>query len=148
MTNLSPTAEAYTQDYIGIGKILKVGIEFSLVEPQGGIQFVVPENPLKNAPDGSEKNSVTMADRGAHLFTYGHENTARLWFPCVDTLSELCTWKLEFTVDDTMTAVSCGELTDVIHFPDLKRKAFHYTLNTPTAAPNIALAVGALRDLR
>jgi hypothetical protein len=58
---------------------------------------------------------------------------SRLWFPCVDTLSELCTWKLELTVDDTMTAVSCGDLIETVYTPDLKRKTFHYVVTTPTA---------------
>ena len=80
--------------------------------------------------------------RSAHLFTYGHENSSRLWFPCIDTTSEPCTWKLEFTVDESMTAVSCGELVETVLTPDLKRKTFHYHVNTPTSAPNIALAVG------
>ena len=57
----------------------------------------------------------------------------RLWFPCLDTLSELCTWKLELTVDDTMTAVSCGDLIETVYTPDLKRKTFHYVITTPTA---------------
>ena len=57
----------------------------------------------------------------------------RLWFPCLDTLSELCTWKLELTVDDTMTAVSCGDLIETVYTPDLKRKTFHYVVTTPTA---------------
>ena len=55
----------------------------------------------------------------------------------MDTLSELCTWRLEFTVDESMTAVSCGDLIDTVYTPDLKRKTFHYVLNVPTAAPNI-----------
>ena len=42
----------------------------------------------------------TLAEKSAHLFTYGHENSSRLWFPCIDTTSEPCTWKLEFTVDE------------------------------------------------
>ena len=41
-----------------------------------------------------------------------------------------------------MTAVSCGELAEVVLTPDLKRKTFHYNVNIPTAATNIALAVG------
>ena len=41
-----------------------------------------------------------------------------------------------------MTAVSCGELYDTVYTPDMRRKTFHYHVNTPTAAPNIALAVG------
>lgn len=66
----------------------------------------------------------------------------RLWFPCIDTLSELCTWKLEFTVDESMTAVSCGDLVETVYTHDMKRKTFHYVVDTPTAAPNIALVVG------
>ncbi len=80
----------------------------------------------------------------------------------MDTSSELCTWKLEFTVDENMTAVSCGDLVDTFYTPDMKRKTFHYVMNTPTpgkcaafkvlllfflqhfnvTACNIALAVG------
>ena len=41
-----------------------------------------------------------------------------------------------------MTAISCGELYDTVYTPDMRRKTFHYHVNTPTAAPNIALAVG------
>ncbi|XP_070555415.1 transcription initiation factor TFIID subunit 2-like [Ptychodera flava] len=111
-------------------KPLRVSIEFSLETPQGGIQFVVPEL------DG------TMAERSAHMFTYGYENSARLWFPCIDSYSEPCTWKLEFTVDASMTAVSCGDLIETVYTPDMRKKTFHYVLNIPTAAPNIALAVG------
>ena len=40
--------EAYAADYIAVGKVLKVCVEFSLVEPQGGLHFVVPENPFKH----------------------------------------------------------------------------------------------------
>ena len=60
-------------------------------------------------------NNVSMADRAAHMFSCGYENASRLWFPCVDTLSELCTWKLEFTVDESMTAVSVGDLVEVVY---------------------------------
>lgn len=76
------------------------------------------------------------------MYTYSHENSSRLWFPCVDSFAEPCTWKLEFTVDDSMIAVSCGDLVDVVFTPDMRRKTFHYALNTPACAPNIALAVG------
>lgn len=66
----------------------------------------------------------------------------RLWFPCIDSYSEPCTWKLEFTVDRLLTAVSCGDLIEIIATSDRKNKTFHYFLSTPTSAPNIALAVG------
>ena len=136
------------QSQIAIGKPLTVGVEFSLEDPQGGIHFVVPEgatNIVKKESEqcqNSSSQSQSLADRAAHLFTSGHENASRLWFPCVDTLSELCTWKLEFTVDESMVAVSCGDLVETVYTPDLKRKTYHYVLSVPTAAPNIALAVG------
>lgn len=76
------------------------------------------------------------------MFTYGHENSSRLWFPCIDSWSEVCTWSLDFTVDLTMTAVSCGDLLEVVYTPDMRRKTFHYSLKVPTSAANIALAVG------
>jgi transcription initiation factor TFIID subunit 2 len=76
------------------------------------------------------------------MYTYSYENSSRLWFPCVDSFAEPCTWKLEFTVDDAMTAVSCGDLVEVVYTPDMRKKTFHYVLNVPACAPNIALAVG------
>ncbi|XP_013402499.1 transcription initiation factor TFIID subunit 2 [Lingula anatina] len=118
-------------------KPLRVSIEFSLETPLGGIKFVVPET----------DSNQSMADRGAHLFTYGCEDSSRLWFPCIDSYSEPCTWKLEFTVDVNMTAVSCGDLVETVYTPDMKKKTFHYFLSTPTAAPNIALAVGPFEIL-
>ena len=41
-----------------------------------------------------------------------------------------------------MTAISCGELYDTVYTQDMRRKTYHYHVNTPTAAPNIALVVG------
>ena len=116
---------------VGEGRGLRVGIEFSLESPEGGVHFVIP--PVQE---------VEPAPYSAHMFTYGLENASRLWFPCIDSYAEPCTWKLEFTVDKQLTAVSCGELTEVIMTPDLRRKTFHYVVSVPVSAPNIALAVG------
>ena len=66
----------------------------------------------------------------------------RLWFPCIDSYSEVCTWKLEFTVDMYMVAVSCGDLIETVYTADLRKKTYHYYMSIPTAAPNIGLAVG------
>lgn len=74
-------------------------------------------------------------------------STTRFWFPCVDSYSELCTWKLEFTVDASMVAVSCGDLVETIYTHDMRKKTFHYVLPIPTAAPNISLAVGPFEIL-
>jgi hypothetical protein len=37
------SGEAHQMGYLASGKLLKVGVEFSLEDPQGGIHFVVPE---------------------------------------------------------------------------------------------------------
>lgn len=124
--SIPPEAAGTVQE----GKGLRVGVEFSLEQPQGGVHFVIPDC------------EGTLAERGAHMFTYRHENSSRLWFPCVDSFAEPCTWRLEFTVDESMTAVSCGDLVEVVYTPDMRRKTFHYVLTVPASAPNIALAVG------
>ena len=36
-----------------------------------------------------------------------------------------------------MTAISCGDLIEVVYTPDMKRKTFHYVLNTPTGRFNL-----------
>lgn len=43
-----------------------------------------------------------------------HFISCRLWFPCVDSYSELCTWNIDVTVDKDMVAVSCGDLTEQV----------------------------------
>jgi transcription initiation factor TFIID subunit 2 len=45
--------------------VLKVYIEFSLDQPKGGLHFVVPD------VEGS------MAERGAHVFSFGYQNSTR-----------------------------------------------------------------------
>lgn len=76
------------------------------------------------------------------MYTCCEENSSRLWFPCIDSYAEPCTWNLEFTVDDDMTAVSCGELTSVSLASETGKKTFHYNLTVPSSAPTIALAIG------
>jgi transcription initiation factor TFIID subunit 2 len=98
---------------------LSITVEYTLEKPRGGIQFI---------PGVS-----------AHCFTMGE---SRLWFSCVDTNTELCTWTLEITVDTKLTVVACGELVDTVLHSDKKTKTFNYKLSIPTSAPNIGLAIG------
>lgn len=72
---------------------------------------------------------------------------SRFWFPCVDSYSELCTWKLEFTVDAAMVAVSNGDLVETVYTHDMRKKTFHYMLAIPTSASNISLAIGPFEIL-
>lgn len=121
--------------------------------------MIPPPNPVTNetnisatgisktesdAEPGADEAAVpiSMAELGAHVFTCSDENASRLWFPCVDSFAEPCTWRLEFTVDESMTAVSCGELIEVARVPGTKNKTYNYVVTTPVCAPNISLAVG------
>lgn len=153
--------EAY--HFVSEGRALHVGIEYAIENPTGGLHFVIPPPPPVSPNDASNITStglpssssgetepgtdeaaapISMAELGAHLFTCADENASRLWFPCVDSFAEPCTWRLEFTVDESMTAVSCGELTEVVRVPGTKNKIYNYVLSTPVCAPNISLAVG------
>ncbi|KAH8361580.1 hypothetical protein KR084_008772, partial [Drosophila pseudotakahashii] len=114
------------------GQGLRIRIEFSLESPKSGVHFVIP-------PTSTDEETQMNC---SHMFTNCYENSTRLWFPCVDSFADPCTWRLEFTVDKNLTAVSCGELVEVIMTPDLRKKTYHYTVTTPVCAPNIALAVG------
>uniref|UniRef100_A0A182IQM3 Uncharacterized protein n=1 Tax=Anopheles atroparvus TaxID=41427 RepID=A0A182IQM3_ANOAO len=115
------SVESYIR--IGDGRGLCIGIEFSLEDPPGGVYYVIPEG------EGA------VEERAAYMFTYGHENSSCMWFPC--------TSELEFIVNKSMTAVSCSELVEVDTTPDLHRKMYHYTASVPVGAPNIALVVGS-----
>lgn len=94
-------------------------------------------------------SALTPLDWDWSLYTQAHSHNAcdiisycRLWFPCIDSFSELCTWRIEVCVDAMMTAVSAGELVESALSMDGKQKTFYYDLSVPTSACNIALAVG------
>ena len=48
------------------------------------------------------------------MFSYNWGNSSRLWFPCIDSLSEICTWKIEVTADPDMMVVSPGDLAEKV----------------------------------
>ena len=121
---------SYLTSNIAEGKNIKLRIEFGIEKPLAGVHFVT-------------NSDASFTDQtAAHMFTSGFENCSRLWFPCIDSYSEPSAWKLEFTVDASMTAVSCGELIETVYSPDMKKKTFHYQITVPTVAPMIGLAVG------
>lgn len=84
-------------------KSIRVCIEFSLEQPKGGVKFVVPDL------DG------TMLDRGAHLFTYGHENSSRSSFAPLWLIGSILPhhW---WTIASLQTVVPmCGQLLRSLH---------------------------------
>ncbi|KAG9510630.1 Transcription initiation factor TFIID subunit 2, partial [Fragariocoptes setiger] len=78
----------------------------------------------------------------SQMFTYKHHNNSRLWFPCIDSFNEPCTWHMEYTVDAHLTAISSGELIQSVLSQDKRKKTYKYELRTPTSAFNIGLVVG------
>ncbi|OZJ04517.1 hypothetical protein BZG36_02242 [Bifiguratus adelaidae] len=130
-----------------------VKIEFEVVNPQSGVVFVEPD-------------PIAAPDRFRHMYTVNEPvpGATRLWLPCVDKISERCTWEMEFIVpkayhhdpdsdlDDEITSdggiidmnvICSGELIEQTSHPtQLDKKIVHYLLTVPTAAPYISFAVG------
>lgn len=60
-----------------------------------------------------ESEGSTWRERAAQMYTWREADSPLgplAWFPCVDSSSELCTWKIEVTCETTLTAVCSGEL--------------------------------------
>ncbi|XP_065176434.1 transcription initiation factor TFIID subunit 2-like isoform X2 [Sycon ciliatum] len=121
------------QSHIQERKPLQVTVEFSLEKPKSGLHFVIPPG------DGS------FTKRGAHVFSYSYGNSSRMWFPCVDMLSEICTWDIEVTVPSDMLVVSCGKLMEQILSDDERLKTYVFNLSVPTSACKIGLTAGAFQ---
>lgn len=111
---------------------LTVSISFMLENPVAGIYFVVNESDQDNAD----------SDFMPHMYTCRRSNSSRLWFPCVDSFSESCTWSINITVDEDYTAICSGELLQVEHCAKKHKKRYSYSLAVPTSASNIGLVVG------
>jgi len=103
-----------------------------------------PSTPLP--PDDPQPGGPTdqkpAQSRYTHLFTYKNHNSSRLWFPCLDSYGQPCTWLLEFTVESHSTVISCGNLLGTHYSQDKHYKTFRYELNVPTSAPNIGFVAG------
>jgi len=56
-----------------------------------------------------------VACNGVHCYNTNWSD--RLWFPCVDSYQEVCTWNVDVTVPSSMIAVSCGELCEQVRIP-------------------------------
>lgn len=104
---------------------LKINITYFVENPKGGLYFAI--SPKRHSP---------------HLYSYGRSNNSRLWFPCVDSYSESCTWSIAITCNDKFTSISSGDLSEVKHDYYRRKKRYFYTLKIPTSASNIGLAVG------
>ncbi|KAG0279219.1 hypothetical protein BGZ95_001952 [Linnemannia exigua] len=130
---------------------LNVRIVFKLENPTAGVFFVGPD-PI-NAP-----NPLPGA--------------TRLWLPCLDRLSERCTWDIDFIVpafapeedldedvegwspddygDDEKVQVICsGDLLQQTRHPSVQTKTiFHYSIPVPTPAASISFVAGVFEVIK
>lgn len=101
-----------------------------------------PDGQISEAKEEPEQPAKTAKSKYSQLFTYKNHNSSRLWFPCLDSYGQPCSWLLEFTVESHLTVISCGDLIGTHFSPDKRFKTYRYELNVPTAAPNIGFAAG------
>ncbi|KRX81937.1 Transcription initiation factor TFIID subunit 2, partial [Trichinella sp. T6] len=114
-------------------KSIRVHIDFIVEKPTYGVRFI----------HNVDKNKVWK--NYSHVYSWKHSNyESRAWFPCFDSPSKLCLWRLSITCDLNLTAVCSGNLQDVSINDSLTQKTYLYLMNSPTPACNIGFAVGNL----
>lgn len=125
-----------------------VAVEFYLEKPCGGIRFI-QKRPYDNS------NQID-----AYLCTVDHNPC--YWFPCVNSLNEPCTWKIEVLVEKNYTVIATGNLVEVEQLAQIIQlaseytietiqppskisthlKKYHYYMPVPTCASNVGLVIG------
>lgn len=111
-------------------------------------------------------SSSSNFKRYPHLYTYSQASSARNWMPCLDSAHDKCTWEIQCAVpmdlsdilnsssssspssssplldDMPILAICSGQLIHQSFDPVLRRRFFTYTLNAPSLASHIMMAVG------
>lgn len=129
--------------------MFSIAIEFCLENPKGGLRFM----PLDTEQDQSDVYLCTI-DHNSHF-----------WFPCISSYNELCTWKIEVTVENDLNVIASGNLIEVEDLPssflndenemvvndtiNTKKsfKKFHYYLSNPTSSNNIGIVIGKFESI-
>ncbi|RUS23026.1 hypothetical protein BC937DRAFT_93382, partial [Endogone sp. FLAS-F59071] len=137
---------------------LTLRVEYYLEDPHTGMMFVEPD-------------PLVAPHRYPHMYTINQPlpGGARLWLPCIDDISERCTWEMEFIVPkqllhgktrkpessigsedyDSMMVICSGELVEQTSHPtNPLKKIVHYILPVPTPAPYIAFAIGPFEAVK
>ncbi|CAH0481255.1 unnamed protein product [Peronospora belbahrii] len=123
-------------------KPIVVRIEYDIIEPSGGLRFVLPDEQYQ-------------PKRSPHMYTYcgpfgGLCDGARSWMPCRDTLRDACTFRIELTVPDWCVAVCSGQMVQQVLSPEtdadgMQWRTFRYIVNPKTNCSSIGFAVGPFR---
>ncbi|RCI03150.1 hypothetical protein CU098_000195, partial [Rhizopus stolonifer] len=148
-----PAAESTEPNY----EPIVIQIQYTLEDPRNGVVFV-------------QKDNETAPYRHNHVYTVHQPlpGATRSWLPCIDKISERCTWDMEFIVPrkedhsvpeydgegafdevEGMTVVCSGDVVEqVIHPTDASKKIVHYSLSVPTPAPFIGFAIGPFEMIK
>ncbi|OAD70358.1 hypothetical protein PHYBLDRAFT_115437 [Phycomyces blakesleeanus NRRL 1555(-)] len=133
---------------------LVIRVDYILDHPKAGVVFVEPDD-----------------ERHSHIYTVNQPlpGATRAWLPCIDKISERCTWEMEFVVprrmsgvtgeydtegvfeeeEDATVVVCSGDVVEqVVHPLDPSKKIVHYSLSVPTAAPFIGFAIGPFEMIK
>ncbi|KAJ2401621.1 hypothetical protein GGI23_001270, partial [Coemansia sp. RSA 2559] len=135
------TVDASVQEEEPTFKILKLRIEFYMVNPTCGLVFGTSDT------DGRVST--------VHTETKVYPSSTRSWMPCLDSMHERSTWDLFFSVPACtgsladpssllpLVVVSAGELSSlVIHPHDPSKRIFRYIMSTATPACTLGFAIG------
>ncbi|KAG0100029.1 hypothetical protein BGZ93_004620 [Podila epicladia] len=144
-------ASASTHSYLP----LTVRIDFRLENPTAGVFFAGPD-PI-NAPNRTHS---------VYTINQPLPGSTRLWLPCMDRLSERCTWDIDFVVpafspdedisedeegwspddydeDEQVQVICSGDLVQqTTHHSIPSKKVFHYSIPVQTPAPSISFVAG------
>ena len=108
-------------------------IYYQLLRPKSGVYFVTTDSVYPN--------------RFIHMHTNNQIAGARLWFPCVDTLYDRCTFQFEITVHSSLLVICSGDLQRQLLSDDRSKRTFYFSIDSPLLPQNIGMAVGPFEVL-
>jgi hypothetical protein len=132
-------ADIFSEALLSTALFYLVRIEYA-TDPNKKSALNYVEDPVSVGGSASYMHSEVTVDGSGTEMTLA--TGPRTWFPCVDKRFARCRWKLAFTVHANLTAVSSGELVDKFYSDDLSKVTFLYSVNIPTLATDIGVAVG------
>lgn len=118
--------QVYLKQPTVAGKALDLKIAYHNEHPQRGIYFVGPDSHYPKKP--------------VQVWTQGEDEDSRFWFPCFDYPGQLATSEIRVRVPKSLTAISNGDLTEVLEDGD--DKIFHWTQRQVHPTYLMTLAVG------
>ncbi|MEB3232409.1 MAG: M1 family metallopeptidase [Leptolyngbyaceae bacterium] len=113
------------------GKAVTVAIAYHVHQPQRGLYFIGPDEHYPNHP--------------TQVWTQGEDEDSRYWFPCFDYPGQLASSEIKVRVPKAMTAISNGELVDVI--PEGDDRIYHWHQKEVHPTYLMTLAVGEFAEI-